>query len=394
MGNERFSMRGNSLVARLVGRLDAMNAEEVEQDVKSALASHNGSSIILDLEDLSYVSSAGLRVFLRLAKQTGKLSIENARSAVYEVLEMTGFSEMFEVRKAFRRVSIDGCDEIGRGAKAAVYRLDPETIVKVVFDTGEETVADIERERVLARTAFVAGIPTAISYDVVRVGDRFGAVYELLNANTLADLVASGTWTAERAGTAMADIMAQMHETHVNVDSMPSARGIQLDELSLLDGRIDDVLYQRMHALVADLADDDLLIHGDYHAGNIMVQDDEPLLIDMDTLAHGNPVLELGPVYNAYVGFGEIDHAISEKYLGFSYDTSLKLWETLAERYAEKRSLDLDDVLRKAEFMGRMRQIRRIVAHDEQDGNHGKLVMERCLGRLSALVEEIGTLSL
>lgn len=394
MGNERFSMRGNSLVARLVGRLDAMNAEEVEQDVKSALASHNGSSIILDLEDLSYVSSAGLRVFLRLAKQTGKLSIENARSAVYEVLEMTGFSEMFEVRKAFRRVSIDGCDEIGRGAKAAVYRLDPETIVKVVFDTGEETVADIERERVLARTAFVAGIPTAISYDVVRVGDRFGAVYELLNANTLADLVASGTWTAERAGTAMADIMAQMHETHVNVDSMPSARGIQLDELSLLDGRIDDVLYQRMHALVADLADDDLLIHGDYHAGNIMVQDDEPLLIDMDTLAHGNPVLELGPVYNAYVGFGEIDHAISEKYLGFSYDTSLKLWETLAERYAEKRSLDLDDVLRKAEFMGRMRQIRRIVAHDEQDGDHGKLVMERCLGRLSALVEEIGTLSL
>lgn len=394
MGNERFSMRGNSLVARLVGRLDAMNAEEVEQDVKSALASHNGSSIILDLEDLSYVSSAGLRVFLRLAKQTGKLSIENARSAVYEVLEMTGFSEMFEVRKAFRRVSIDGCDEIGRGAKAAVYRLDPETIVKVVFDTGEETVADIERERVLARTAFVAGIPTAISYDVVRVGDRFGAVYELLNANTLADLVASGTWTAERAGTAMADIMAQMHETHVNVDSMPSARGIQLDELSLLDGRIDDVLYQRMHALVADLADDDLLIHGDYHAGNIMVQDEEPLLIDMDTLAHGNPVLELGPVYNAYVGFGEIDHAISEKYLGFSYDTSLKLWETLAERYAEKRSLDLDDVLRKAEFMGRMRQIRRIVAHDEQDGDHGKLVMERCLGRLSALVEEIGTLSL
>lgn len=394
MGNERFSMRGNSLVARLVGRLDAMNAEEVEQDVKSALASHNGSSIILDLEDLSYVSSAGLRVFLRLAKQTGKLSIENARSAVYEVLEMTGFSEMFEVRKAFRRVSIDGCDEIGRGAKAAVYRLDPETIVKVVFDTGEETVADIERERVLARTAFVAGIPTAISYDVVRVGDRFGAVYELLNANTLADLVASGTWTAERAGTAMADIMAQMHETHVNVDSMPSARGIQLDELSLLDGRIDDAPYRHMHALVADLADDDLLIHGDYHAGNIMVQDDEPLLIDMDTLAHGNPVLELGPVYNAYVGFGEIDHAISEKYLGFSYDTSLKLWETLAERYAEKRSLDLDDVLRKAEFMGRMRQVRRIVAHDEQDGNHGKLVMERCLGRLSALVEEIGTLSL
>lgn len=394
MGNERFSMRGNSLVVQLFGRLDAMNAEDVEQGVKSALAGHEGSSLVLDLENLSYVSSAGLRVFLRLARQTRSLSIENACSAVYEVLEMTGFSEMFEVRKAFRRISVDGCDEIGRGAKAAVYRLDPETIVKVVFDASEETLADIERERVLARTAFVAGIPTAISYDVVRVGERYGAVYELLNANTLAELVSSGTWSAERAGIAMADIMAQMHETHVNVNSMPSARDIQLEELSLLDGRMKDGLYQRIYGLVAGLADDDLLIHGDYHAGNIMVQDDEPLLIDMDTLAHGNPVLELGPVYNAYVGFGEIDHAISEKYLGFSYDTSCKLWETLVQRYAEKRGLDAGDVLRKAELMGRMRQVRRIVSHDEQDGGHGKLVMDRCLGRLSVLVGEIETLDL
>ncbi len=394
MINERFSMQGNSLVVRLAGRLDAMNAEEVEQDVKSALAGHKGSPLVLDLEDMVYVSSAGLRVFLRLARQAGKLSIVNARSSVYEVLEMTGFSEMFEVRKAFRRVSIDGCDEIGRGAKAAVYRLDPETIVKVVFDTSEQTLADIERERVLARTAFVAGIPTAISYDVVRVDDRFGAVYELLNANTLADLVASGTWSAERAGIAMADIMAQMHETHVNADTIPSARDLQLDELSALDGQIDDGIYRRMRALVAALDDDDLLIHGDYHVGNIMVQDDEPLLIDMDTLAHGNPVLELGPVYNAYVGFGEIDHAISEKYLGFSYDTSLELWEILVRRYAEKRALDPEDVLRKAEFMGRMRQVRRLVAHGDQGSDHGRLVMERCLGRLLELVEEIGALDL
>lgn len=394
MSNGRFSMRGTSLVAHLVGRLDAMNADEVEQEVKSALKSNGGTSIVLDLEDLSYVSSAGLRVFLRLAKQTGSLSIENACSAVYEVLEMTGFSEMFNVRKAFRHVSIDGCDVIGRGAKAAVYRLDPETIVKVVFDSSEETLADIERERGLARTAFVAGIPTAISYDVVRVDDKYGAVYELLNANTLAQLVASGSWSVEQAGNALGDIMAQMHETHVNVGSMPSARDLQLDELDALDGRIDDVLYQRIHALVAGLSDDDLLIHGDYHAGNVMVQDGEPLLIDMDTLAHGNPVLELGPAYNAYVGFGEIDHAICEQFMGFPYDTSLALWETMLRRYAERRGLDVEDVFHKAEFMGRMRQVRRIVAHGDEDSAHGKLVMERCLGRLAILCDEIDNLAL
>lgn len=114
----------------------------------------------------------------------------------------------------------------------------------------------------------------------------------------------------------------------------------------------------------------------------------------MDTLAYGNPVLELGPVYNAYVGFGEIDHSIAEKYLGFSYETSVELWEVMADRYAQKRGLDLADVLRKAEFMGRVRQVRRLVAHGQQDTDHAKLVLERCLGRIAELLEEIGSLVL
>jgi hypothetical protein len=76
---------------------------------------------------------------------------------------MTGFTDMFDVSKAYRRVSIDGCAVVGRGAKGAVYRLGPETIVKVIYDTDGDTLEDIKRERVLARTTFVAGIPTAIS---------------------------------------------------------------------------------------------------------------------------------------------------------------------------------------------------------------------------------------
>lgn len=394
MSNERFSMRGSSLVAALSGRLDTNNADQTEQSIKSALKVHSGDSLVLDLDDLVYVSSAGLRVFLRLAREAGQFAIENASSAVYEVLEMTGFTDMFDVSKAFRRVSIDDCDVIGRGAKGAVYRLDPETIVKVNFDTSEHAFDDIKRERELAHTAFVAGIPTAISYDVVRVGENYGAVYELLDASTLAQLVATGAWSPQQAAEAMADILAQMHETHVSTDDMPSARALQLDELSLLEGRLDDGLYGHIHDLVAGLDDDDLLIHGDFHAGNIMVQDGEPLLIDMDTLAHGNPVLEFGPIYNAYVGFGEIDHAVIEKYLGFSYEMSVELWEAMIARYAQKRGIDPDDVLRKAEFMGRVRQVRRLVAHDQQDTDHGRLVMERCLERFAELFEEIDSLGL
>ena len=50
------------------------------------------------------------------------------------------------------------------------------------------------------------------------------------------------------------------------------------------------------------------LMHGDYHTNNIMVQNGEPLLIDMDTLCMGHPIFELGPMFNAFIGYAEHDH--------------------------------------------------------------------------------------
>ena len=63
--------------------------------------------------------------------------------------------------------------------------MDEETIVKEFHNA--DALENINRERELARTAFVLGIPTAISYDVVRLENGgYGAVYELLNAKSYA----------------------------------------------------------------------------------------------------------------------------------------------------------------------------------------------------------------
>ena len=107
-------------------------------------------------------------MILRLRKQEPELAIVNASPEVYEIFEMTGFTEMMPVSRAYRRVSVDGCEVIGQGANGKVYRLDPETIIKVYLNPN--SLPDIHRERELARKAFVLGIPTAIPYDVVKVG--------------------------------------------------------------------------------------------------------------------------------------------------------------------------------------------------------------------------------
>ena len=85
--------------------------------------------------------------------------------------------------KPLREVSVEGCELIGKGGNGAVYRLDPETIVKVYF--GERNSPEkIKQNREVTKNAFVHGIPTTIAFDMVRVGENYGVVFEMINARS------------------------------------------------------------------------------------------------------------------------------------------------------------------------------------------------------------------
>jgi anti-anti-sigma factor len=167
----------------LKGRIDSNNAVQVEKEMWDQLTGQNDAEVVLDATNLEYISSAGLRVILRLKKTYPDLRITNVSSEVYEILDMTGFTEMMTVEKAYRVVSVEGCEVIGEGFNGKVYRIDQDNVVKVYKNAN--ALADIQHEREVARLALVLGVPTAISYDVVRVRDSYGSVFELLNARSL-----------------------------------------------------------------------------------------------------------------------------------------------------------------------------------------------------------------
>ena len=97
-------------------------------------------------------------------------------------------AELLDVKKRLREISVEGCEKLGQGGNGAVYRLDEDKIVKVYKPwMGLDA---IDRERSFARTAFVNGIPSVIAYDVVKVGDCLGVVFEMLKSDTLGLLYA------------------------------------------------------------------------------------------------------------------------------------------------------------------------------------------------------------
>ena len=163
------------------GRIDASNASEAEEKIFNIKKDNPGKHTVVDADQLAYISSAGLRVILKLRKEDPKLAIINVAADVYEVFDMTGFTDMVTIEKAYRRMSVDGCEFIAKGANGAVYRYDDETILKTYF--AKDALPEIKQERENARKAFVLGINTAIPYGIVRVGDGYGTVNTCIRNN-------------------------------------------------------------------------------------------------------------------------------------------------------------------------------------------------------------------
>ncbi len=362
--NVTYHTDGSDLIICFAGRVDASNAAEVEKEVAAARAAAPGMRPVIDAENLEYISSAGLRILLRLRKEEADMAVINVSPEVYEILEMTGFTEMMTVKKAYRHLSVDNCEIIGRGANGAVYRYDPETIIKVYFNS--DALPEIQRERELARKALVLGINTAIPYDVVRIGESYGTVMELLAATSLSKMIKKDPEQLELPLKYYVDMLRQIHSTQVQPGDMPDMKQVALDWAAFDRDYLPEDLGNRLYSMVEAVPKQHTMLHGDYHTNNIMVRDDEALLIDMDTLCTGHPIFELGSMFNAFVGFSEADHDVVLNFLGFSYETSMTFWRRALAMYLGTEDKNrIDEVERKAKIIGYMRLLRRTVRRSE-----------------------------
>lgn len=378
-------------VIALAGHIDSANAAEVESEILALRGENPQGSLVLDAQSLEYISSAGLRVVLRLLKSNPGLKFENASTEVYEVLEMTGFTEMMPVGKAYRRLSIDGCEAVGRGANGIVYRLDPDTIIKVY--NNPDALPDIQRERELARKAFVLGIPTAIPYDVVRVGEGYGSVFELLNAKSFSKLIAAEPEKIDTYVKLYVDLLKKIHSTLVKPGDMPDMKEVAVKWAKFLRDYLPEKQAQKLVAMMEAVPDRYTMIHGDYHTKNIMMQNGEVLLIDMDTLSTGHPIFELASMYLGFVGFGSVDHMVIDQFLGIPYHTASEFWYKSLRLY-----LDTDDenkiceVERKAQVIGFTRLMRRTIRRGGLDHESGRLLINYCKEQLMELLDSVDTL--
>lgn len=90
------TLDGNRLTVALNGRIDTLTAPQLEAEMTPLL--DGIAALVIDLAQVAYISSAGLRVLLSTHKKMlaagGTLTIANAVPAVREVFDITGFSDI------------------------------------------------------------------------------------------------------------------------------------------------------------------------------------------------------------------------------------------------------------------------------------------------------------
>ena len=381
----------DALTIFLAGRIDSNNAAEAETQIKAYTDGYAGT-VVLDAEKLEYISSAGLRVVLRLKKAFPDTKIINASSDVYEIFDMTGFTEMMDISKAYRKLSVEGCEVIGEGANGKVYRIDADTIVKVYKN--HDALEEIHNERELARKAFVMGVPTAIPYDVVQVSDLYGSVFELLNAKSFAKLMIADPSKTEELAKASVDILKTMHSTMLKPGELPDKKAEALVWAEYCRDHLPQEVGEKLVALVKAVPETNNMLHGDYHIKNIMQQNGENLLIDMDTLAMGHPILEFSAIYAAYVGFSCIDKNNVLTFLGIPYDQAQQFWKATLKYYFDTEDeAFLRGIEEKAAVICFARLLRRTYRKAKEDEAYKAKLVEHCKKTLCELVPKLDSLS-
>lgn len=338
----KYTNNNGCLIFYFNGRFSSDNAEAIEKELIEVIDINKPTELVLDFKELEYVSSAGLRVILKLKKTISNMEIINASLEIYDVLNMTGFTEMMKVSRALNNVDITNATIVGEGYFSTVYRIDKDTIIKVFNRTSDPN--QIERELTRAKQAFILGIPTAISFDIVSVGDKLGVRFEMLDCKSLRDCLRDDKEHYDDLIKRYASLIKKINTTVCDANDVPSINKQYLDKLNSLKPYLDEKQFSKLHQMLSNIKQTNTFVHGDCHMKNIMVQGDELLLIDMDTLSIGHPIFELAQLYCSFFAFEEEDPGNNIKFFGLDSTFVRKMFFDLMNLYFKDFN---DDILNK-----------------------------------------------
>lgn len=355
--NFNYNLDNGVLTVSLDGRMDTEAAVKFEAELAEICKNNPHESMVFDAEKLLYVASSGLRTILKMAKTEKNFSVENVSPAVYSVFEMTGFSRIIKIRKALRKIDLEKCEKIGFGGNGAVYRVSEDEIVKVNYNPATYAALDLELAK--AKEAFLLGIPTAISFDLVDCGEgKRGVVYETIKSRTLGESIQSNPELMEELTERYVEQLNTLHAVHTDNPVFGNAKDNYRTQVENASKFLTEEEGKMLEQILDVLPEGDRLVHCDAHPKNIMIQNGDMLWIDMEGMATGHPIYDLISI--AVVLNGMRTDEMSLGICGMDNQTVLKFKDCFIRKYFKTE--DPEAVQRYSSMIDALRLIRAVLA--------------------------------
>lgn len=177
---------------------------------------------------------------------------------------------------------------IASGASSRMFDLGDGRVLKLFHNSVSDEM--IEREMSVALFADARGLPVAQPLDRCIDDDQRGVIYPLLQGKTLL----SGLRTHWSKGRGLLQDMAALHGTIHEQAAPADIRSVrQVLRTDIQYGPASDAVQEAVVAHLDTLPDDDRLLHGDFHIGNIMLAADGMRVIDWAKGARGVPAADV-----------------------------------------------------------------------------------------------------
>jgi aminoglycoside phosphotransferase (APT) family kinase protein len=178
---------------------------------------------------------------------------------------------------------------VGRGRTAEVYALDTDRVVKLLLPGINPLV--LEREAEFTAAAHGAGAPAPAVFGAVELEGRAGWVFERVAGDSLAALLPKRPWKSRTYARLAAEVQFRLHQRHsTDLPLLSDRLAAKIDHADVLNR---DLRRRAKDALVGLDGSESSVLHGDFHADNVLLAADGPTVIDWLDASRGDPAADV-----------------------------------------------------------------------------------------------------
>lgn len=178
--------------------------------------------------------------------------------------------------------------KIAEGREAEIFGWQDGAVLRLLRNPQAQRQVEWEAQAMAAARASGVRVPAVLG--TVTVEGRPGLIMERVDGPDMLTLLARRPWSVLAVGRASGELQARLHETPAP-EGIPDLKATFLNRIPSSD-RVPPQLAEFALAELDRLPDGDRICHGDFHPGNLLQTDGEPLLIDWTSVMRGDPAAD------------------------------------------------------------------------------------------------------